>query len=111
MRYPYRCACGKEFEVIKHSKNIDDIEICPECGHNCTKENRYIGRTHFYGADDWDKASYNPAFGKVILNKKHAAAEAKARGMIEIGNEDLNKYNAELDKDNQKKRQARWDKV
>ena len=36
MRYPYRCTCGKEFEVIKHSKNIDDIEICPECGHNCT---------------------------------------------------------------------------
>jgi len=111
MIYPYRCDCGKEFEVIKSSKKIDDIEVCPECGHNCTKANRYLSRGYFYGASDWDNAAYNPAFGKVIRNKLHAKQEAKARGMIEVGNEDMNKYHAELDKDNEKKRQARWDKV
>ena len=110
MIYPYRCVCGKEFEVIKSSKNIDDIEICPECGHNCTKAERYISRTHFYGADDWNSLEYNPAFGKA-LTKRQAKQEAKRRGMIEVGNESLNDYHKELERDNEKRRQAAWDKV
>ena len=110
MIYPYRCVCGKEFEVIKSSKNIDDIEICPECGHNCTKAERYISRTHFYGASDWDSLDYNPAFGKAVT-KKQAKAEAKRRGMIEVGNEDLSKYHKELDRDNERRRQEKWDKL
>ena len=110
MRYPYRCTCGNEFEAIKAAKNIDDIEVCPDCGHNCTKENRYIDRTHFYGASDWNSLEYNPAFGKAVT-RSEAKKEASRRGMIEVGNEDLNKYHAEIDKDNQKKRQARWDKL
>jgi hypothetical protein len=37
--------------------------------------------------------------------------EANQRGMIEVGNEDLNKYHAEIDHYNEQKRKARWDKV
>lgn len=110
MIYPYRCPCGKEFEVTKSSKNIDDIEVCPECGHNCTKAQRYISRTHFYGADDWDSMDYQPAFGKP-MTKRQAKAEAKRRGMIEVGNESMSKYHADLAKDNERKRNDRWDKV
>jgi hypothetical protein len=111
MKYPYRCDCKKEFTVYKSSKDIDRVEICPNCGHNCTKDHRYLGRGSFYGADDWNKAEFNPAFGKVIRNKKHRDQEAKAAGMIEVGNEDMGKYGKKLDADNEAKRQARWDKV
>jgi len=111
MKYPYRCKCGHEFEVYKHHTNIDRIETCPECEYNCTKENRYLGRGSFYGADDWDKAEYNPAFGKVIRNKKHRNAEAKARGMEEVGNADMNKYGKELDAAREKKIDESWEKV
>ena len=110
MRYPYRCDCGEEFEIVKAVKYIDDIEICPACGHNCTKEHRYIDRTHFYGADDWNSLEYNPAFGKAVT-KQEAKREAARRGMIEVGNEDINKYHAEIDRSNEQKRKARWDKV
>ena len=111
MIYPYRCPCGNEFEVIKHSKNIDDVEKCPDCKHNCTKENRYISRGSFYGAADWDNAEYNPALGCVTKNAKHRAQIAKSKGLEEVGNADLNKYHKELDAANQQRRDDRWDKV
>ena len=111
MRYPYRCECGKEFNVIKSSKIIDRVEKCPHCGHNCTKENRFISRTHFYGADDWDKAEYNPAFGKVIRNKKHRDAEAKRLGLEEVGNAEMEKYGKELEDARNKRIDESWEKV
>ena len=111
MIYPYRCNCGKEFEVIKSSKIIDRVEKCPHCGHNCTKENRFISRTHFYGASDWDNAEWNPAFGKVIRNKKHRDAEAKRLGLEEVGNTDLSKYHKGLDDDRAKKLDDSYEKA
>jgi len=110
MIYPYRCECGEEFEVIKFTKEIDRVENCPKCGHNCDSSHRYISRTHFYGADDWNSAEYNPAFGK-HLTPKQAKAEAKSRGMIEVGNEDFNKYHKHLDDANQRRRDSKWSKV
>lgn len=108
--YPYRCVCGNEFDVYKNLSDIDKIEICQECGHNCTKDNRVIARTTFYGADDWNSAEYNPAFGKHVT-KREARLEAKRRGMEEVGNEDLKKYHKHIDQENEKRRKARWDKV
>lgn len=97
MIYPYRCLqCNHEFEVIKPVAHLNDQELCPGCGAN--KVERYISTTHFYGAGDWDKAEYNPAFGKVIKNSKHRAQEAKARGWLEVGNEDYDKTVASQDK-------------
>ncbi len=108
MIYPYRCDCGKEFKVAKSSKIIDRVEVCPDCGHNCTKANRYLSRGSFYGAAVED-AEYNPAFGKVIRNGKHRAAEAKARGMEEVGNSDLTAYYNSVDKDKEKARDASYE--
>lgn len=111
MIYPYRCPCGNEFEVIKHSKIIDRVEVCPNCGHNCTKENRYISRTSFYGASDWDSAEYNPGLGCVTRNKLHRDRIAKDRGLIEIGNEDIVKHDIELEKERDRKIDEKWEKL
>ena len=111
MNYPYRCECGHEFTVYKHHKYIDRVEICPQCKYNCTKENRYLGRGSFYGADGWDNAEWNPAFGKVIRNKKHRAEEAKRMGLEEVGNADMAKYGKDLEAEQERKRDQRWDKV
>ena len=110
MRYPYRCTCGHEFEVIKFAKEIDRVESCPKCGHNCDSSNRYISRTHFYGADDWNAAEFNPAFGE-HLTPKQAKAKAKQMGLEEMGNENINKFHKHIDKNNQKRRDNRWAKV
>ena len=111
MIYPYRCPCGNEFQIVKHSKNIDRVEVCPDCGHNCTKENRYLSRGSFYGASDWDNAEYNHGLGCVTNNKKHRDQIAKSKGLIEVGNEDIKKYDKQLAQERKKKREARWDKI
>ena len=86
--YEYRClACSANFDIIKPISRFDDVEACPDCGKTETKHQ--ISRTHFYGASDWDKAEYNPGLGIVTKGKKHRDREAKARGLIEVGNESL----------------------
>jgi len=95
--YPYECnKCRKEWDVYKPLADIDRKEVCLCCGSDDTI--RRIALTNFFGADDWDKAEYNPAFGKVIRNRKHRDAEAKARGMIEIGNEKTEDIHKSADK-------------
>jgi len=94
--YEYHCQrCENVFDVVKPLAHLNDPEFC-SCGSDKTK--RQISRTHFYGAGDWDKAEYNPAFGKIIKNSKHRAEEAKARGWLEVGNEDFNRTVASQDK-------------
>ena len=106
--YPYECDCGYKSDVFKNLSDIDRIEVCPDCGDNMERK---IARTHFYGADDWDKAEYNPAFGKVIKNKKHRDAEAKRLGLVEMGNENIANYHKKKAAEREEKALKRWDKV
>lgn len=95
MIYPYRCEHNHEFEVTKSVRFIDDPENCPTCGKIGV---RYISRTHFFGASDWDTKEFNRGLGIVTRNKKHRDREAKARGLIEIGNENIDKFMDSQDK-------------
>lgn len=96
MIYPYECPqCTHQFEVIKCVADMELPEKCPKCD---TISTRYIALTHFYGASDWDKSEYNPGMGIVTRNSKHRAREAKARGLVELGNEDLGKLQKENEK-------------
>lgn len=89
--YEYACnKCLKEFDIIKRVVQIDDPEECPACESKDVK--RHISRTHFYGASDWDNKEYNPGLGIITRNKKHRDREAKARGLIEVGNEDVHSH-------------------
>ena len=84
--YAYGCKeCKKEFDVIKSFSEFNNPEFCPGCKSGNVE--RFISRTSFYGASDWDKVSYNPGLGVVTKNAKHAAKIAKARGLIEVGND------------------------
>ena len=109
MRYPYRCPdCNAEFDVIKSVADIDLVEKCSKCG---TEAVRYIAQTHFYGASDWDKAEYNPAFGQVVRNGNHRKELAKRRGMEEIGNESVDNIHKRYDAQREQKRKDRWESV
>lgn len=92
--YDYACSnCGADFDIIKAIAELNRQENCPSC--RSEKTDRRISRTHFYGASDWDKSEYNPGLGIVTKNSKHRDREAKARGLIEVGNEDVAKVMAD----------------
>ena len=110
MIYPYKCnSCDHEFEVIKSVRCIDEFEACPLCRDGAT---RYIAqRQSFSGEKDWDSAHYNHAFGQVVKSKSHANKLAKERGMIEIGDEPVEKIHKKFDTEREQKLESRYDEI
>jgi putative FmdB family regulatory protein len=107
--YPYKCvACAHHWEVIKPVKDIDRNESCPNCKNVQTE--RYISRTHFYGAEVED-AEYNPGLGCIVKNKKHRADIVKRNGLIEVGNECPDKIDKTLRQDKARRQAAEWEKL
>lgn len=97
MTYEYVCnKCDTSFDIIKRVAQIDDPEECPKC--ECYDTKRLISRTHFYGASDWDTKEFNPGLGVVTNSRKHRDKIARERGLVEVGNEDMNKFIASQDK-------------
>ena len=111
MIYDYICnECQHKWDVIKSASQIDDIEACPNCQK--TNNRRIItGGSGFLYAGDWDKAQYNPAFGCMVKNRRHRAELAKQFGVEEIGNEPINKIHDTIDKEREKKLEARREKA
>lgn len=108
--YPYQCkACDHAFEVIKPIAAIDNPESCPKC--SSPDSQRYIARTHFYGASDWDRAEYNPAFGKIVRNAQHRKELAKRHGMEEVGNEPVESLHKHYDTERERRIDESWAKV
>ncbi len=103
--YPYRCpACSDKFEVTKAIKAIDDPETC-KCGAFAV---RYIGRTNFTGASDWNNQTFNPALGCYTKSTAEARKLAKSRGMVEVGTEPVEKIHASFDRQQADTRAQRW---
>lgn len=108
MIYPYLCEeCGHKFEVIKFVAEIDRPEPCEKCSSPLT--HRYIGRTHFFGAGDWNTQQFNPGLGCYTKSNKHAAKIAKERGLIEVGNESAEKVHKHYDDMRERDWQRGWD--
>ena len=108
--YPYGCTeCKHEFDVIKPFSEFENVEVCPKC--SSPKTERYIGRTHFYGASDWDNVQYNPGLGVVTRNAKHAARVAKERGLIEVGSESCDNIMSENEKKRTKEIDERFEEA
>jgi putative FmdB family regulatory protein len=106
--YPYRCSdpsCDHHFEVVKCIADIDLHEKCELCQSPAT---RYIGRTHFYGASDWDKAHYNIGLGCECSSHKHARQIAKSRGLEEAGDYKPDKMISDADSSRQRRIDERW---
>lgn len=84
--YDWECAkCDKPFETVESITTYSGVGKCPTCG-NESKERIFSSQIYFVGAKVED-AEYNPAFGKVVKNKRERNELAKEKGLIEIGNE------------------------
>lgn len=110
MIYPYQCtSCRHEFEVIKSVRDIESPENCPVCDIISI---RTIARSQsFFGATDWDTRHYNHALGMVVRSNKEAQKIARERGLVEIGNENVDKIHRTFDTDREKKISTRYDDI
>lgn len=110
MIYPHDCPkCQKEFEIIKSVKDFDRDEFCPDCGSLGIKT--IARRQSFIGAADWDTRHYNPALGMVVRSNKEAQKIARERGLVEIGNENVDKIHRTFDTEREKKISTRYDDI
>ena len=105
MIYPYQCtSCNLSFDVIKSAKFYKTLEYCPDCN---SKGQRVFTPPQI--SVDKTQPEYNPAFGKVIKNKRHRKYEADKRGMIEVGNEKPDILQKDADNTLEHKKNKRWD--
>ena len=108
MRYPYECPkCETEFDVIKSHRDIDAIEVCPQCECLCDKTSRRIAPGYFMG-EKVEDASYDPAFGMIIKNSTHRKKIAKERGLIEVGTESPEKIDKYFEEKQRERSKERW---
>lgn len=88
MVYEFLCKpCNAIDEIELTIDQRDDEVACPECSvimkRMLSKPNVITkGPQHPY---------FHPAFGKVLTDKE-AQQEAKSRGWVEVGNEDVRKH-------------------
>jgi putative FmdB family regulatory protein len=98
--YDYRCLdCKHDFEVIKSISSIDDLECCPSCLATCDKRARIITKGKDFFGEKPDEAFFSQALGKWVKSKKDQARQAKDRGWVEVGNENverLHKYHDDI---------------
>ncbi len=112
--YPYECeSCQIQFDISKRVSQIDEPEFCAKCD---SLASRYISRTHFYGAGDWNAEvyrSFNPGLGEVVRSKRHQKEilrkmNGEGRAVEEIGNEPVEKIHKHFDDRREETRKNRW---
>lgn len=107
--YDYRCAaCKCDFDIIKSMSSIDVVESCPSCQSACDKSCRVITKgKEFYGEKP-DEPFFSIPLGKWVKGNCDMRRQAKQRGLIEVGNEDVNKLVDRAERDREKKRNDGW---
>jgi len=86
MIYVYSCeGCGQKYDVIKPVADINREELCPVSSVTMARAVVPV-KIHLYGTAVQERTK-QPAFGKAMTTRE-AQAEAKARGWVEVGNED-----------------------
>lgn len=105
--YPYQDG-EHRWEVVKPMSAIDTPEACPKCGK---AGERYIARTHFYGASDWNRLEYNRGLGTWTRGFKHASQIAKERGLDEVGSTSPETLHKMYDEQRETTRRQSWDKT
>ncbi len=107
MNYPYECPnCKHTFEVVKSVKDIDNIEHCIKCD---TISNRYIAKTHFYGASDWD-TKWNPGLGRYTQSSQHKKKLCQELNVEEVGNESPESLHKQAESTNKQILDQNWEK-
>lgn len=89
MIYEQECtSCGNKFEVVKPASEYDTIEIC-KCGAEA-KRVPFPRKIHLSNTAV-QSPYFNHALGQVCTDNE-ARKIAKERGMIEVGNERVDKH-------------------
>lgn len=90
MIYVYDCSgCGKKYEVVKSVRHIDREELCPVSSVTMTRAFA-PAKIYLQGTAVQEKV-WQPALGRAAT-RKELESEAKAKGWIELGNEDPSKH-------------------
>ncbi len=87
--YAYKCeSCGASFDIVKPVSQYDADENC-QCGYLATRipfpQKIHLGRTAV------ESPYFNHALGQVCTDSE-ARKIAKERGLIEVGNEKVEKH-------------------
>jgi len=107
--YDYQCdKCEKQYEIIKSIKEYDGKDACPVCG--LVGERKLSCGIQFIGTKIED-AEFNYGLGAITKSKAHRDELAKRKGMIEVGNENPDKFHEAFDKSRADKRRKSWDEV
>lgn len=91
MIYPYKCLCGREYDVYRPASKCSEPEICPDCSQEMQRVYT-IPHTIIRQSD-----YFHLGLGKRITNSGQVKDELKAykdrtgKEIIELGNERLPK--------------------
>lgn len=106
-QYPYQCqSCYREFDVIKSVIDIDQEEICEQCGNAETK--RLIAMSNLEKSS-MQQPYYEPALGCIINGKGHKQQILKERGLEEVGTTNPDTMYKDLEQQKAKERARQWD--
>lgn len=107
--YVYECcSCAAVWDVVKRVAQIDDPERCPGCDHLGDRKIQAPALDKSAAAD-WNTPHFNPALGQVVQSNKHAQKIAKAKGLIEVGNEKPENIHKHFEKQREQAHKDRWE--
>jgi len=82
--YEFACkSCSNKFDVWKPASEFTRTAAC-DCGGLA---DLVIHPPRGFINEKVEHAEYNPGLGCVVKNRSHRAQIAKARGLVEVGNE------------------------
>jgi len=91
MIYDFHCsACDTNFDIWKPATEFTRQAAC-ECGGLA---NLVIHAPRGFINEKVEHAEYNPGLGCVVKNRAHRAQIAKAKGLVEVGNETTDTLNS-----------------
>lgn len=102
--------CNKQYDYFMDIKEYVATRPlkCPDCkkvGYRI-----FCGQVTFIG-EKVESAEYSPALGMIVKNKKHREEICKAKGLIEVGNENPDKIHDKLEKERAEKREKAYEDI
>lgn len=107
--YRYRCPiCDSIFDIIRPISECDLLTTCTTCkSEGIDKSNRMLGTPVFFG-EKQQEPFYSIPLGKMVSGNIEMRKIAKERGMIEVGNENIDKLCNESDNYREQKSKERY---
>lgn len=89
MIYEFLCKkCNVIDEIIRHHMDLEEPVICPDC--NSEMKRHYVPVT--VKTQGESIPYFHPALGQMVKSDSDAQDIAKSRGLVEVGNEDVEKH-------------------